>query len=535
MSGLAGLELPPWIEEELPDPPYQRPPPNANTEPPAPAEEEEERQPFFPFGTGPTRVVDDEEFDWRPTPGAASSSAPRREAAPQPLEDVSLPCPLCGGWYAERVLGVHLEGHFAFEATQELERRELEEGAAGSELTATDQEFASKLQQEEVARVLEECRALAADRFAALQLQGAEGTLPRYPEAAGSRAPALWTCDVCTAENDRGNSHCVACETERPAALDGFVGAGASSSAMSDAALAAMLAAEEQAAFQQLQRDAEMAKRLSTGQEVAQPPRRAAAAAVVPRPAAPQRRATAAVPQRLLEGLRAKLHQGLLEIVQEAGHGYPSNWDGTQRRASLKLSTDSEEHRLVSQYLIYTLGVNAATIISVARLENPQVYRRYWGVTGRQTIMFHGCRSDQNEANILQNGFQVTRCVSGGANYGTWFAYDAAYSDGGFVYVDKNGERHIFLCVVSQDEPVMENTTMRVVRQDGAYPMWLVVYQTRRDQGRPGPQGVAAPALPQVLVAGARPQYHEVVDGQWRAVHQPKKEQGAPKQKGTKR
>jgi hypothetical protein len=91
--------------------------------------------------------------------------------------------------------------------------------------------------------------------------------------------------------------------------------------------------------------------------------------------------------------------------------------------------------------------------------------------------MFHGCRSQENEDKILDHGFQVSQCVSGGANYGTWFAYNASYSDGGYAHVDSDGMKHLFLNIVSDAQVALECADIcRVVGQDCAYPVWLVRY-----------------------------------------------------------
>merc|ERR1719221_842227 len=92
--------------------------------------------------------------------------------------------------------------------------------------------------------------------------------------------------------------------------------------------------------------------------------------------------------------------------------------------------------------------------------------------------MFHGCRSQENEDSILRRGFQVSQCVSGGANFGTWFAYNASYSDSGFAYEDSDGIKHLFVCVVSEKKVVLDDQRcMRVVAQDCACPVWLLKYR----------------------------------------------------------
>merc|ERR1712150_90641 len=82
-----------------------------------------------------------------------------------------------------------------------------------------------------------------------------------------------------------------------------------------------------------------------------------------------------------------------------------------------------------------------------------------------------------NEDSIKSIGFQVSRCSSGGKNYGTWFAYNAAYSDSGYAFSDQEGVRHLFVCVVCYAEVVRDDAVMRVVGQGCAYPMWLLKYK----------------------------------------------------------
>merc|ERR1712046_362125 len=96
------------------------------------------------------------------------------------------------------------------------------------------------------------------------------------------------------------------------------------------------------------------------------------------------------------------------------------------------------------------------------RLQNADVYKLYFaqrslGKVTDETVMFHGCRTQDNEDSIKRIGFQVSCCKSGGSNFGTWFAYNANYSDSGYVYSDVDSWRHIFVCVVSR---------MHVVKDD---------------------------------------------------------------------
>jgi len=105
--------------------------------------------------------------------------------------------------------------------------------------------------------------------------------------------------------------------------------------------------------------------------------------------------------------------------------------------------------------------------------------------------------------------------VSGGPNFGTWFAYGAAYSDNGFVYIDQSGVRHLFVCVVSYKHTVYDNNLMRVVGQDCAYPLWLLAY-TMPESRRPLPAAskkVRKPGAPGPQV------FFVVKDGQWVPVN----------------
>lgn len=92
--------------------------------------------------------------------------------------------------------------------------------------------------------------------------------------------------------------------------------------------------------------------------------------------------------------------------------------------------------------------------------------------------MFHGCRSAVNEVSIIQNGFAVDKCVSGGANYGTWLAYIAAYSDSGFAFQDAEGFRHLFVALVTEKDVKRDDgQVMRVVGQNCAYPLYVLKYR----------------------------------------------------------
>eukprot|EP00932_Pfiesteria_piscicida_P012509 SRR837773.23897.p2 GENE.SRR837773.23897~~SRR837773.23897.p2 ORF type:complete len:211 (-),score=27.13 SRR837773.23897:86-646(-) len=138
------------------------------------------------------------------------------------------------------------------------------------------------------------------------------------------------------------------------------------------------------------------------------------------------------------------------------------------------LSKSDEEFDAVSSYFMSTLGAASTKIHSITRLAGAGRDRFKSG--SGQRLMFHGCKCLQNERAIMSGGFAVSACVSGGRNYGTWFAFSAAYSDSGFAFNDAEGIRHMFVCVVSNASVVMQNETMRVVGQNCAYPCWIVKY-----------------------------------------------------------
>jgi len=187
--------------------------------------------------------------------------------------------------------------------------------------------------------------------------------------------------------------------------------------------------------------------------------------------------------------IQGPTHVHLRSFAVENDNGLPRCWDVDAKLNStncVAVDPCSEEFNAVTSYFRGTLGW-LPTICGVQRVQNHNIYTKFKG-RGEPglTMMFHGCRSMGNETNILQNGFQVSKCISGGHNYGTWCAYASAYSDSGFVFVEGSGIRHIFLVVVSHGHVVLDNPTMRVVGQDSVYPLWLITYQ-QQPQGGPHP------------------------------------------------
>merc|ERR1711971_1039210 len=112
-----------------------------------------------------------------------------------------------------------------------------------------------------------------------------------------------------------------------------------------------------------------------------------------------------------------------------------------------------------------------------------------------------------------------------------WFAYQANYSHGGYVYVDASRVRHMFICMVSKENVVIDNPTMRVVGQDRAYPFWLVSYTLGESSSFVGVtalSGIAAyyPTVQRSLYpahAATAASFSDANQGQWVAVADNKK------------
>eukprot|EP01059_Diplonema_ambulator_P015009 TRINITY_DN26078_c0_g1_i1.p1 TRINITY_DN26078_c0_g1~~TRINITY_DN26078_c0_g1_i1.p1 ORF type:complete len:441 (+),score=100.52 TRINITY_DN26078_c0_g1_i1:53-1375(+) len=143
------------------------------------------------------------------------------------------------------------------------------------------------------------------------------------------------------------------------------------------------------------------------------------------------------------------------------------------------VSAGTLEYNTIVGFFIKTLTGAQAVGVAVRylrRLQNYPVLERYEKKSGKETLMFHGSRTMPNLANIEKSGFLVNKCVSGGANFGTWLAYNSAYSDGGFASHQGN-DKFLFLCLVKNCDIKLNNDTMRVVGQDCAYPCYIVCYR----------------------------------------------------------
>jgi len=154
----------------------------------------------------------------------------------------------------------------------------------------------------------------------------------------------------------------------------------------------------------------------------------------------------------------------------------------TPTNFQVEVAEGSAEYCAVIDYFQSTV-LRSDEIVGLSRLQNATVYRRFASNHSDEelSVMFHGCGSPSNEESIMRHGFQVSHCRSGGQNFGTWFAYNAKYSDAGYTFRDEKGVDHIFVCLVSRRCVVVDNMTMRVVAQDCAYPLWLLRYRRSPD------------------------------------------------------
>mmetsp|Transcript_4758 Transcript_4758/g.8152 ORF Transcript_4758/g.8152 Transcript_4758/m.8152 type:complete len:419 (+) Transcript_4758:97-1353(+) len=151
-------------------------------------------------------------------------------------------------------------------------------------------------------------------------------------------------------------------------------------------------------------------------------------------------------------------------------------WRRREGNLERPVHEESEEYRAVTDYFVKTLMLPRGASVKfggLGRLPKPG----YFLSDGNETVMFHGCKSSSNEKAIMRDGFQVSCCRSHGSGFGTWLAYNAVYSNGGYVFQDESGWRHIFVCIASHVHTVLDNDTMRVVGQHCAYPQWLLRYQ----------------------------------------------------------
>jgi len=211
-------------------------------------------------------------------------------------------------------------------------------------------------------------------------------------------------------------------------------------------------------------------------------------------------------------------HQRVLELAMPTHRrkyrDYPACWEdvgGRHTKVQLpRVNPSSEEYHAVTDYFNATVGrYGRIEVKELIRLQNPWAYDRY-DPGFASTVMFHGCRSQANEDSIIADGFRVSCCKSGGHRFGTWFAYSASYSNNcGFVFVDGQEIRHLFVCVVSSKHVVLDDDERRVVGEGCAYPLWLLKYKQGTWNVRPwkAAKGSSRKAAPK--------SFHVVRGGSW--------------------
>jgi len=152
----------------------------------------------------------------------------------------------------------------------------------------------------------------------------------------------------------------------------------------------------------------------------------------------------------------------------------PRGWTGTHGVVRVE---PGEEFTAVAGYLAHTLEYSPE-IRGIMRVQNYQDFYLFRSDQDN-TMMFHGCRRGSGgEQSIAMQGFQIKECQSKwhGKGDGTWLAYRANYSDRGFVFADERGLKHIFVCIASKVQVLLNDQIMRVVGQGCAIPLWIVTY-----------------------------------------------------------
>jgi len=447
--------------------------------------------------------------------------------ATESCEDVDLPCPICGTWYSTELLAVHLEGHFAFEA------RLLAAPAKPGALSSADAAATSF----GTAAAVTAVAALSSSPSSSCAAASAPGAKDEEDEddwvvlvdgfaSVGLGGPfasaEVRRCSSAAASTDLGRCSSSACEDAELAArlqreeiertLSRYTQLAADR--LQAMRLEAMLASEDReqqrlqleafSALQQQQQQQKTAASSSSAVGVVAPqskpkPRPKLAVPRPPPPPPPSRALVSSAEQQVLRFANGKGSNG-------------------------QLCSEGEEYQAVREYFVKRLGARDVNVRGINRVNAGGGSGFRPGTA--QRAMFHGCKCIGNEHDILNDGFKVSKCISGGKSYGTWFAFNAAYSDSGFAFNDLDGIRHLFICLVSNAHVVMETDVMRVVGPGCAFPCWIVRYTHQQSGslqsfnvgpygrwgGGPGGRGTAATLAPYG---------YEVQHGQWVPITKP--------------
>eukprot|EP00759_Apiculatamorpha_spiralis_P008099 PhF_6_TR15067/c0_g1_i2/m.23682 len=155
----------------------------------------------------------------------------------------------------------------------------------------------------------------------------------------------------------------------------------------------------------------------------------------------------------------------------------PDQWN--QEKGGFRLRCEISPTSAEALSVIAHLNIRCPSTVlkRIERIQNPNVWNAFHKEKPHRRF-YHGCRTLENENSIIQKGFDVKCCASGGQNFGTWFAYDPNYSLGGFAHIDENGHYHLFICDVVTEKPKLHHPdSMIVVGQSMAYPSYLVVIE----------------------------------------------------------
>mmetsp|Transcript_10291 Transcript_10291/g.22725 ORF Transcript_10291/g.22725 Transcript_10291/m.22725 type:complete len:179 (+) Transcript_10291:105-641(+) len=165
-------------------------------------------------------------------------------------------------------------------------------------------------------------------------------------------------------------------------------------------------------------------------------------------------------------------HDKLLAHLSKGSSGNPVCWSGHQQL----VQANSQTAESVRTVFLETLGLSPNRVIfgPIIQVQNGPVFAQLRH-RSNTWIMFHGCKTADNEKSITVQGFQVSYAKSGVP--GTWFSGTSNYSHQSFAFNDANAWRHLFVCLVTDADMKQDSGSVRVVGQSCAYPAWIVHYR----------------------------------------------------------
>ena len=410
---------------------------------------------------------------------------------------VLLPCDVCNRMYSADLLAQHLAGHFAFDETVRAEQRRAAEDASAAAAAAAAATVEAEEAEDDDDWSTDSGAAndwmLVGDEDAGGGLGGGDGVERQRraaERAARAVAAAARAAEEAAAAEDRALAQRLQQE-EVAAMLAGL------QQRATDRVVALRLAAQDEDMRDETER---LRKEHDVPCKAGASSSGGGGGGGGGASKAARKKEVLAYRQQMSANADAAHHAALQHCRWAADSHYAtdSRAGGAAARGRLHAVTSSAEYLAVCEFFARTLGVSGRmTVVSLQRVVSPGALQRfvkhapYSRGACDVRVMFHGCRTKENETSIISNGFQVRSCVSGGSNFGTWFAYNAAYSDGGYVYREAPrrlkgasmtpGVASIFVCLVSQrkeHEKLHNPQVMHVVGQDAAYPAYLLQYVT---------------------------------------------------------